>query len=96
MKCRFCGKELDTTDGRVHYCSKECRHKAYLKQLRESNKKRRETNPEYREKTYACNVRRYYEKKHARFEEIAKELLKHTGDMEAMVKILEENCRLRH
>lgn len=96
MKCNYCGKEIDTTDKRVHYCSDECRHQAYLKQLKVSNHKRRTTNPEYRKRTYARNLQRYYDKKHESYEAIAKSLQKHAGDIEAMVKILEEKCRLRH
>lgn len=96
MKCAYCGKTFETKDGRVRYCSKECRHKAYLSQLKNSNKERRKNNPEYRKRTYATNLRRYYEKKHGRYEEIAKELIKVCGDVEAMTEILEENCRLRH
>ena len=104
MKCNVCGKELDTTDKRVRYCSAECRRKAYLQQLCESTRKRRRTDAEYRKKTYAGNVRRYYEKKRERYEEIAMRILELVApieefdkdEIESVVKTLEENCRLRH
>ena len=96
MKCRYCGKEMDTTDGRVKYCSKECRHKAYLEQLRTSNKKRRLTNPDYLEKTYESNRQRYHARKHQRYVDLAELLVETCETVEQTVEFLENNFRLRH
>lgn len=96
MKCIICGKELETTDRRIHYCSEECRNKGIRKQMVAANRKRRDTNPEYVKKNTERALERYFERKHERFIDIAKELVKVCGDLDAMAEILEENCRLRH
>ena len=96
MKCAFCGKELTTTDRRVKYCSKECRHQAYLKQLKTSNKKRRAIDPDYLEKTYEGNRKRYHLKKHLRYVKLAAEIQKNNWDTDALVEFLENSFRLRH
>ena len=95
MKCAYCGKEFETTDKRVHYCSEECRRNAQLERLRKHNKNSRMKNPEYLKKTYAQNRRRYHARKHERFVELAKELAKHKS-LDAKVSFLEDNFRLRH
>ena len=96
MKCVVCGKELETTDRRVHYCSDECRKKAMKSQMVSANRKRRDNDPEYCKKTYARNLARYYEKKKEQYTAIAVELNKHCGDIDAMVAVLEERTKLRH
>lgn len=96
MKCLICGKELETTDRRVHYCSDECRSKSIKRQMVSANRKRRDTDPEYCKRTYARNLARYYEKKKEQYSAIAVELAKHCGDIDTMVAILEEKTRLRH
>lgn len=96
MKCAFCGKELTTTDKRVKYCSKECRHQAYLKQLKTSNKRRRATDPDYLEKTYEGNRQRYHARKHQRYVELAEILVETCETVEQTTEFLENNFRLRH
>lgn len=96
MKCAYCGKKIETTDKRVHYCSLECKRKAYLERSKAYNKHCRATNSEYRKKTYERNLRRYYVRKHERYIELAKELCKICGDIDAIVDFLEANTRLRH
>lgn len=96
MKCIICGKELNTTDRRVHFCSDECRKTAYRQKMVAANKARRQNNPDYARKNNERALARYFERKHERFVEIAKELSSSCGDIDAMTAILEENCRLRH
>ncbi len=93
-KCKYCGKVLETSDGRVWYCSDECRMKAYKEESKAYNKRNRLENPEYRRKTYDSNLRRYHAKRLARFEELAVELKKLDG--KELVEFLQENFRLRH
>ena len=96
VKCAYCGKVFETKDKRVHYCSLECRNKMNKKRNREAVRRLRATNEAYRKACQEINTRGYYRRKHERFVEIAKELSKIVGDIEAMTSYLEENCRLRH
>lgn len=96
MECVYCGKKIETSDKRVHYCSKDCKLKSYRKKQRLANKKRRETNADYREFTYAINRRRYHIKKHLRYIELANEILNNKWDVDSLSQFLENNFRLRH
>lgn len=44
--CSFCGKEFHSKDGRVKYCSSDCRVKGYRRNKTEYMKKWRKENPE--------------------------------------------------
>lgn len=96
MKCVICGKEIDSTDRRVHYCSDACREKGKKGQMLMANKKRRETDPTYLKKTNDGNRRRYHIKKHLRYIELANEIQNNHWDTDSLVEFLENSFRLRH
>ena len=96
MECVYCGKKLETSDRRIHYCSEECRLKSYRQQQKLANRKRRENDEEYLRKTCEANRQRYHKKKHERFVELAVKIQQTGWNTAELVRFLEDSFRLRH
>ena len=54
--CRKCGKEFSDTNGRVQYCSDECRSIAKEKRIADATRRSRETNKGARKKLDKCST----------------------------------------
>lgn len=95
--CKYCGKPFETDDGRRLYCD-ECSGTLKIRNayIRQYSSDRRQGDEIYREKIRLSSERNRKKMQDKMYHEIAVELSKHCGDVEAIVEVLRRRCQLRH
>lgn len=93
--CPICGKEFETEDGRVKYCSDNCRLKSAYYYQANYVAKRRAVDPDFR-KARNATVTKWYDSKRDRYFLRHAKNIAELNDVNAIKEYLKNNFRVRH